>query len=469
MDFPGDICRIVIITRVPYIVNPLDAFVKNKLMDKDAINNKVSQRLVQAFGRCNRQKEDYAAYFVLDTRFSADVAGDKDLFPNFPFYMRAETEAGYLLSDMGSTDNAIVCAQDFLKGDTQQFDEEISEYVRGYSSSKVDSDSNGLYNYLDEIDAWHKLTNGDYNSASELFCGCAKSISIGIDDDILRTRKAWLYYSAAMCHYLSYKLYGHMESKNHTIETLKLATELGRTQWFNRLSASINEIETGALEEEESTISEWNDVDIKEKILLDWKQFERDYSNKNKNRHPSQRIQQIKENLATGSHNEICNALEQIFKLFGYTVENIKNAGGRQDLLLHSLMGSIKYKVSIEVKSKEDGGLIKMEDINQARGYVNPIQRSYPDHDVFPFLFHNKEGVADAALDIAKGAVVVCNNIILYTLIDKLYLLMEESWRLQSTQERYIFMQKMITPKSLIAVFKPKESAIISSADFENV
>ena len=467
MDFPGDICRVAIITRVPYIVSPLDAFVKNKLMDKDTINKKVSQRLVQAFGRCNREREDYAVYFVLDTRFSADVAGDKDLFPNFPFYMRAETETGYILSEMGSTDKAIKYAKDFLSGDSQQFDEEILEYTRGYSRN-IESELNEPYNYLFEINAWHKLTNGDYESASGLFLECAESIIIDRDDDIIKTRKAWLYYCAAICHYLDYKLYGNQKSKNHTIEALKSATEFGKTPWFNRLSATINEIETGSLEEE-STLIEWSDVAIKEKILLDWKQFERDNTNKKKNRLPIQKIERIKEILATGSHNEICNALEELSKLFGFTVENLKDVDGKPDLILHSLMNSVKYKVPVEVKSKEEGGLIKIEDVNQANGYANPIKREYPDYDVFPFLFHNKENVGDHALNNAKGAVTICDNIILSSLIDKLYSLMEESWRLQSFQEINLFMQKMFTPKSLIAVFRPKEDAILSIEDFNKI
>jgi Rad3-related DNA helicase len=57
IDLPDEACRISIITRMPFVLGPADAFVKDLLGDTAYINEKVGHRLVQAFGRVQQRSK----------------------------------------------------------------------------------------------------------------------------------------------------------------------------------------------------------------------------------------------------------------------------------------------------------------------------------------------------------------------------------------------------------------------------
>jgi hypothetical protein len=250
MDFPDDTCRVEILVKIPYVLNPVDAFTKNVLEDRSTIFRKVSQRLVQAFGRCNRNPEDYAVYLVLDTRLGREVNSQK-LFPNFPLYMRIETEAGYISTEFGKTEKAIDLAKKFLRRERSKFDEEIEEGQSAYQMVDTVPHPSSDY-YLNEIKAWHELVLKDnFEGAADLFSVAGDKLLTGEHDDSSPIKAAWMYYLAGMCRYLAYSLYGDVSSRTHVVQLLAKSRDKGGTTWFRRLSRTINEIE-GTVEEDVS-------------------------------------------------------------------------------------------------------------------------------------------------------------------------------------------------------------------------
>ena len=68
--------------------------IKNILEDRQYSDEKVSHRLVQGFGRCNRNPDDLAIYFMLDSRLASDIIGDEKIYEHFPRRMKAELDFG---------------------------------------------------------------------------------------------------------------------------------------------------------------------------------------------------------------------------------------------------------------------------------------------------------------------------------------------------------------------------------------
>ena len=66
LDFPGDTAKACIIVQLPTYLEPIDSF-NNQILHNNAIaDQKIANRLVQAFGRCNRLEGDEAIYYILD-------------------------------------------------------------------------------------------------------------------------------------------------------------------------------------------------------------------------------------------------------------------------------------------------------------------------------------------------------------------------------------------------------------------
>ena len=70
MDFNGDECRMVILTTLPRAINTQEEFISAYLRDSAFMRERLTQRVIQALGRCNRDDGDYAVYALADRRFA---------------------------------------------------------------------------------------------------------------------------------------------------------------------------------------------------------------------------------------------------------------------------------------------------------------------------------------------------------------------------------------------------------------
>ena len=69
IDLPGDMCRFIIILKIPYPVI-VDEYVKRKMeLFPLWYNSTTSNIIIQGIGRGNRFKEDYCTTYILDACF----------------------------------------------------------------------------------------------------------------------------------------------------------------------------------------------------------------------------------------------------------------------------------------------------------------------------------------------------------------------------------------------------------------
>ncbi|WP_166870288.1 helicase C-terminal domain-containing protein [Salinibacterium sp. ZJ450] len=73
LDFPDDVCRLVIVPSVPAASTEFERFVVAYLGDAAYMRYRVGQRVTQALGRANRTPGDAALYIGLDPALGADV------------------------------------------------------------------------------------------------------------------------------------------------------------------------------------------------------------------------------------------------------------------------------------------------------------------------------------------------------------------------------------------------------------
>jgi hypothetical protein len=74
LDFPNDVCRLVIVPSVPAASTEFERFVVAYLGDATYMRYRVGQRVTQALGRANRTPNDAAMYLGLDPAFGAALA-----------------------------------------------------------------------------------------------------------------------------------------------------------------------------------------------------------------------------------------------------------------------------------------------------------------------------------------------------------------------------------------------------------
>ena len=83
LDLKDDLSRFQIITKVPY-PNTADRWTKAKRqMDPEWYYWQTALKLVQAYGRSIRSKEDWAKTYVLDSAFGYFVKKNKKFFPDW--------------------------------------------------------------------------------------------------------------------------------------------------------------------------------------------------------------------------------------------------------------------------------------------------------------------------------------------------------------------------------------------------
>ena len=83
LDLKDDLSRFQIITKVPY-PNLGDRWINEKTkLDQQWYNWQTALRLIQAYGRSIRSKEDWAKTYVLDSASETFVLKNRDILPDW--------------------------------------------------------------------------------------------------------------------------------------------------------------------------------------------------------------------------------------------------------------------------------------------------------------------------------------------------------------------------------------------------
>lgn len=462
LDLPDETCRIAIITRMPFVVNPADGFSKQVLEDYDYVNEKVGHRLVQACGRCNRSPKDYAIYFILDSRLASDILGNEDLFRYFPARMKAEMDYGQEYASTGGLDRAIEIGKLFLSRKLPGFSKDIESKLA--SSEKITISSNKPFRK--EIEAWYNLVERrNYLDAARDFELCSVHYQqLGDLNEQNNRQRAWMHYLAAYSYYLAFRMFGTVEYKHKAIDNLELSIKFGRSSWFSGLQVIINEIKES--KEKESVIRDLGVQSMKERILRSWEEFRR--TNTTKKRNPKQQWNSYADILLNGSHSNVVATLKHVLETMGYEVRNTSGENGKPDLLVFGA-GAENHLILVEVKTKDEGGDVKREDVDQIAGHRINYQKEYPNYNLYFLLFMNKEKFSDTAITKSKNNVSLLRAIEFVSFLNKYVDLMERGWNTRILVEKVSVMEKIPTPDDLIVIFKPSDNPLITIDSLEKI
>jgi tetratricopeptide (TPR) repeat protein len=463
LDLPSNKCGVGIVTRMPYILGPVDLLTKNILEDDQYSDEKVSHRLVQGFGRCNRNPNDRAIYFMLDSRLASDILGDERIYQHFPRRMKAELDFGQEFAEVGGLAKAIEAGQLVLTNKLPNLNEEIADRFAGVSDKRIPVFKKP---YLEEVRGWNDLTERrSYLDAANRFQNCITHYEKlkGIDHMVKR-QVAWLNYLVANCLYLAHLFFQKEEYKKEAIKHLELAMQSGYTSWFSGLQVVVNELREAKQEEE--AIFNVEVQSFKESLLRKWNEFYS--SNSIGKRNPFEAWERMRQNLTSGTHDSVCDTLEDVLELIGFEITVIKRAQGKPDLILFSSAGN-RYISIIEVKTKETSDVLKVEDIDQIGGHRAQYQTKYPDRPVYPMIFTNKGEISREAVEKAKGNVRILRNIECTTFMSRYIELMEKGWKIDDPAERLAFMEKMPSLDRFEVVFKPSTEPLVSLDDMNSI
>ena len=455
LDLPGKACQVGIIPRLPYVFGPVDLLTKNILEDQQYTDEKVSHRLVQAVGRCNRNPNDSAVYFILDSRLASDILGDENVFQHFPSLMKAELDFGQEFTEIGGLYKAIEIGQKLLNNKFPDFARDIDERVE-----RDNSQNEKLFKkpFLREIRGWYDLTERlSYLDAAQKFLECLNFYNDSEESSSKKDRQiAWLHYAVANCNYLAWLFFRNIEYKNEAIKHLKSAMKYGSTSWFSGLQIVINQLNETEDKDDEA-IFNLETQSFKESLLRKWNDFSR--TNSVGTRNPYQKWEQMREILLNGTHDAVCETLENVLELMGFEISNPKRTPGAPDLILFSDY-SKRYISIIEIKTKETSDTIKRDNVDQIGGHKTNYQEKYPDRPIFPLLFTNKTEIGEIALSKAKGNVRILRSQEFSILMNKYFELMEKGWNITNPSERLAFMEKIPTLDKFKIIFEAEDPVV---------
>ena len=470
IDLPDEACRVEVVTKMPYVLGPADAFARNVLEDDSYVNEKVGHRLVQAFGRCNRNKDDYAVYFMLDSRLASDNQADAEICGYFPTKMRAELDYGQDYAETGGVLRCMEIADAMLEDRLADFGSKVAASERELRSIAIPDTGRP---YLPEIQAWHELTvRQNYLEAAQRFVECGKLyLKARVGTESAKRQAAWSNYMAGMCFYLAYLNYGASDYKEKAVKSLSSAVKEGGSSWFSGLQLVVDELSEAKTAEE--VVFNTEVQDFKERLLRTWKEFAA--SNTTKRRNPRVVWGEIVSALSTGKHGEICDKLKVVFEQMGFEVRRRDDEEGMPDLELFANVGS-HYVCIVEVKTKEqtkpdqDGKhVVSREDVDQLSGHRPSYQTQYSGRPIFTMIFTNREEISETAAAKAANSVRILKGTEFASFLNRFFELMERGWTASNPYEVLKVMQLALMPSDYESILKPAEVPLVSIEDINKI
>jgi hypothetical protein len=355
MDFPGDDCRLAIMTTPPVCCDAQEAFFSAHLRDARLLKSRFSQRVAQALGRCNRGPADFAVYVLLDPRFERTFGGnDPDYLELLPRDIAREIEYALRLCDRGFVQGCKAAA-DFLSGDFADWEENV-----GRLSPSAPQQKHIDFRRSPEVEAFLSLWRGDTVGASERL-GKLLDREPGSADGY----RAFLRYCKAWTHYLRGTLLGEKGQIGHALQEMEQAARIGTSCWFTRfLRASVVDIQNEA---PTTSVHKPNTAGIPDyrTVLFDsWDKalFDRGL----KPAVMTAWLQELQEMLKSNSHDNVVRGLRQLAALLGFSPMPCRREGAPDSLWRYE--GEPRHVVTWEAKVEVLRSGISIADVNQAHG-----------------------------------------------------------------------------------------------------
>jgi len=392
LDFPDDICRLVIIPSVPAASTEFERFVVAYLGDASYMRYRIGQRVTQALGRANRTPGDSALYLGLDPAFGptlADAAVQEALGRD----VRATVNEA-LQYHGGSWSAVSRAAASFWSTHREPRQAILQEPVAAgrvrpgrTSRAAARGDSAGP-----EIDAVTRLWLGDNAGAAET---AEKAAQVLHSSDELEHAAFWNYVQA-------HSLFGGGRPADIALAKAALdrAVESApQTAWFVRLRRTIDALAGTAVT-----------GDAHDGLFLAWDEWIREAGPRVQRRIATGR------SMLEGTHDQQSEALTILARLCGATGDR---PGGQSATDARWAWATPRkgQRRLWEVKTGEPDR-IPRDDINQVLGQVQVEQNMHPLSRVVGCLLTSLDDIEKDAAQAARDKVVLVRLPAAVTLYD---------------------------------------------------
>jgi hypothetical protein len=359
MDFPDDVCRLVILPTIPRASTELERFYSAYLRDASFMDVRVGQRIAQALGRANRNENDHAAYLLLDPAFPQLLA-TRAVRSHLPPAIRSAVNRGLALTAGGKMDPGLDVVESLLEGDLTRVDQAWESLESGtpIASPHVPSTAPS------EVDASTRLTLGDFEGAAEAAEAAASKLSESGQDE---HAAFWRYVQAHAFEVASVEGWG-AEYREKCLKALDDAINLGSaTGWFNQLRRARARLANQPLPVDvfESTFSSWDVLIERHPRLEHWLSETRDH--------------------LQGTHDQRKVALRDLGQIVGLTAEN-PPGNGATDCRWQWLEEHRLRVVTLEVKTTEKTDKLPLKYVTQALGQREAELNRHPGAEPFTLI-----------------------------------------------------------------------------------
>lgn len=154
IDFPDDSSRLLFVFRIPKLMNLQENFLVSRMSAATIYSERIKTRIIQAFGRCTRNANDYAVVCVFGNSIMNEFM-KKEKLMQYPAELRAELSFGQETS-MGYKTVADIIENvklflDQKSSDWQEANEAIIEKRSEYMEDKTENPYSSCYKQLNDV------------------------------------------------------------------------------------------------------------------------------------------------------------------------------------------------------------------------------------------------------------------------------------------------------------------------------
>lgn len=378
LDFPGDVCRLVVVPTVPAASTEFERFAVAYLGDAMFMRHRIGQRVTQALGRANRELDDRAMYIALDPGFGV-VLADPAVNASLAEEVRPVVRNAFDTHSTGWK-GTLAAAELFWSGG--QLVETTTQRKRpgrkGMSGGYGSADS--------EVGASTALWLGDFPKAASQALDAASRLETAGE---VEHAAFWRYVSA---HALW--LGGREQDMAAARSAIDNAISAGpRTAWFVKLRRTLDEIDGSRIER-----------GTHDALFHSWEEWIRERGGR-----VSGDVNEARRLLLSGSHDEKVVALGTLARLCGAVADRPSEQSATDSRWRWVTPSRTECRVW-DVKTGTAADQLPRKDVNQVLGQITVESRRSAGTRVFGCLLTAHETVAPDAAAAAHDKIGILHQ-----------------------------------------------------------
>ena len=243
VDFPDESSRLLCLYKIPKLMNLQENFLVSKMAASTIFSERIKTRIIQAFGRCTRNTNDYAVVCVFGSSILNEILKDENLI-EYPAELRAELTFGKETSKSYNTvKDVLENVGLFLNqksSEWQYANDVIIEYRNGYMKEENVKAYLECYKQLNavakaEVDYQSYVWNNNYIQAINKVDNIINSLT----SPKLKGYKCYWIYIKGCLEYFLYKKGSEQYYINSKRSFEKAAGLNMQLKWLNTLSMKL--------------------------------------------------------------------------------------------------------------------------------------------------------------------------------------------------------------------------------------